>query len=109
MNCILCVSNVVYCIRIRNVVLVFASGQPTLPYHLLAYQQYSVKAVTVFVRMLSVQGSPHAGRYLVTRTTIPAGHMVLREEALITGPRLGPVLVCVQCLHVMGELRLCIR
>ena len=56
--CILCMPSIVYWIRIRNVVLVFASGQPTLPYHLLAYQQYSVKAVISVCENVECTGIP---------------------------------------------------
>ena len=60
---------------------------------------------------LSIQGSSGSvvGRYLLSVGSVEAGQLVLREEAFITGPRLSAILVCVQCLHKIGDICLCIR
>ena len=60
---------------------------------------------------LCVQGSPGSvvGRYLVSGRSVAAGQLILREEAFTTGPRQSSTLVCVQCLHRMGEMHLCTR
>jgi hypothetical protein len=60
---------------------------------------------------LSIQGSSGSvvGRYLVSARSVAAGQLVLKEDAFITGPRLSSILVCVQCLHRMGDMCLCTK
>ena len=60
---------------------------------------------------LLVCGQPGSdgGRYLVSGRSVAAGQLVLREEAILTGPRLSSVLVCVECLERMGGVDLCTR
>ena len=60
---------------------------------------------------LSIQGSSGSvvGRYLVSSRSVAGGQLILTEEAFITGPRLSSILVCVQCLHRMGDMCLCTR
>ena len=60
---------------------------------------------------LLVCGQPGSGpgRHMVSGRSVPAGQLVLREKALLTGPRLSSVLVCVECLERMECLNVCSR
>jgi len=49
------------------------------------------------------------GRHVKSLTKFSPGDLVLLEDALVTGPKLTHVLVCVQCLRSMSALHLCDR
>merc|ERR1711963_512978 len=47
------------------------------------------------------------GRFVRCTDAISSGELVLTESALVTGPKLSHLLVCVQCLRCLGSVSLC--
>lgn len=47
------------------------------------------------------------GRYVRCTETLLPGELILEEDALVSGPKLSHMLVCVQCLRSLNSLSLC--
>ena len=48
-----------------------------------------------------------AGRSMRTRRRLEGGEVVVKETAVVWGPRLSPSLVCVSCLARLPHLQVC--
>lgn len=70
-----------------------------------------VKSLPPVSPVSEVHGLPGtgAGRHLVASCSLSSGQLVLRETALLVGPRLSCLLVCVECLTRMDQLVTCPR